>query len=199
VIINIQILVGFCLGTVSSISIFGNFARAIRRYLPANNPNIPRRVRTSRPKNSATETCVETFFSDTKHNDEKNINHKTGRQSISNDVVEDISSDQAIQIEGVTPKRQIKSALGECSHCQELAVDTILTAAKSNKADLKTENFLNFEISLPVRESIRYLRSQSKRGNIEALFTIKINVMTKELDYVKTGKESEWDKNSFYA
>jgi len=46
--------------------------RNIRRYLPANNPNIPRRIRTSRPKNSATETCVGTFFSDTKHNDEKN-------------------------------------------------------------------------------------------------------------------------------
>jgi hypothetical protein len=64
--------------------------RNIRRYLPANNPNIPRRVRTSRPKNSATETCVGTFFSDTKHNDEKNINHKIGRQNISNDVVDDV-------------------------------------------------------------------------------------------------------------
>jgi hypothetical protein len=51
--------------------------RNIRRYLPANNPNIPRRVRTSRPKNSPTETSVETSFSDTKHNGEKNIKHKT--------------------------------------------------------------------------------------------------------------------------
>lgn len=60
--------------------------RNIRRYLPANNPNIPRRVRTSRPKNSVTETSVGTFFSDTKHNDERNIDHKIGGESISNHV-----------------------------------------------------------------------------------------------------------------
>jgi len=55
-------------------------------------PNIPRRVRTSCPKKSVTETCVGTFFSDTKHNDEKNINHKIRRrQSTSNDVVDDVS------------------------------------------------------------------------------------------------------------
>jgi hypothetical protein len=66
-------------------------------------------------------------------------------------------------------------------------------ATKSNKAYVKTDNFPNFETSLPIRKSIRYLRSESKRENI------KINVMTNELGYVKTGKESEWDKNSFYA
>jgi len=38
--------------------------RNIRRYLPANNPNVPR------PKNSPTETSVETSFSDTRHNDD---------------------------------------------------------------------------------------------------------------------------------
>ena len=31
--------------------------RNIRRYLPGDNPNIPRKVRTSRPKNSITETA----------------------------------------------------------------------------------------------------------------------------------------------
>jgi hypothetical protein len=39
--------------------------RNIRRYLPTNNPNTPRRVRTSRPKNSNTETS-ENPLSDTK-------------------------------------------------------------------------------------------------------------------------------------
>ena len=61
--------------------------------MPANNPNIPRRVRTSRPKNSVTETRVGTFFSDAKHNDERNINHKIGAESIRNHVVKDMSSD----------------------------------------------------------------------------------------------------------
>ena len=129
--------------------------RNIRRYLPANNPNIPRRVRTSCPKNSVTETSVGTFFSDTKHN-ERNINHKIGTQSISNHVVKDISSDRTVQIEDVTSKRQIKSDSGECPRCQGLeeelrkatnlsTVDTIPTAANnSNKADLKTTS--NFPV-----------------------------------------------------
>ena len=61
--------------------------RNIRRYLPTNNPNIPRRVRTSRPKSSITETSDGIFFSDTKSDDDRN------RQSINNFVVDDISSD----------------------------------------------------------------------------------------------------------
>jgi transposase len=36
--------------------------RNIRRYMPANNPSAPRRIRTSRPKNSMTETNVGTFL-----------------------------------------------------------------------------------------------------------------------------------------
>ena len=94
--------------------------RNIRRYLPANNPNIPRRIRTSCPKNSVTETRVGTSFSDTKHNDERNINHKIGGESINNHVVKDISSDRTVQIEDVTSKRQIKSDSGERPRCQEL-------------------------------------------------------------------------------
>jgi hypothetical protein len=85
--------------------------RNIRRYLPANNPNIPRRVRTSRPKISMTETCPGIFFSDTKHNDETNIEHKIERQSTSNPVVE--TSDQT------QTRRQIESDLEERSPCQE--------------------------------------------------------------------------------
>jgi hypothetical protein len=61
--------------------------RNIRRYLPTNNPNIPRRVRTSRPKSSITETSNGIFFSDTKSDDDRN------RQSINKFVVDDISSD----------------------------------------------------------------------------------------------------------
>jgi hypothetical protein len=46
--------------------------RNIRRYLPANNPNISRKARTSRPNSSMTETCERTVFSDTMHNDDAN-------------------------------------------------------------------------------------------------------------------------------
>jgi aromatic ring hydroxylase len=61
-----------------------------------------------------------TFFSDTKHNDKKNISHKIGRQSVSNDVVDDVSSNKTIQIKGVTAMRNVKSDLGESTHSQEL-------------------------------------------------------------------------------
>jgi hypothetical protein len=152
--------------------------RNIRRYLPANNPNIPRRVRTSRPKNSGTETCVGTSFSDTisdtGHNDEKNINQKIGTQSTSNQVVDDISSDRTIQIEDVTSKRQ----------------------TKSDKANLKT-NVLNQEIALPCRESLRYISSQLNKGKNEFCISIKVNLDTGKIISVKIGRNSEQETNSF--
>jgi hypothetical protein len=178
--------------------LLGFTERNIRRYLPANNPNIPRRVRTSCPKNSATETCVGIFFSDTIH--------KIERQSISNPVVQDISSDQTIQIEGVTSRSQIESDFGECSPCQELEeqlkkptnlsrVDTIARAVnKSNKADLKT-SVVNFEIPLPPLH--RYIASQRKKGKDEAWFTITINAITGKLISIKTGRNPEIEKNLF--
>lgn len=150
--------------------------RNIRRYLPANNPNIPRRVRTSRPKNSPTETSVETSFSDTKHNDEKNINHKIGTQNISTHVVDDISSDRTNNLS---------------------IVDTIPTAAnKPNKANLKT-NVLNQEIALPCRESRRYISSQLNKGKNEFCISIKVNLDTGKIISVKVGRNSEGETNSF--
>jgi hypothetical protein len=180
--------------------------RNIRRYLPAKNPNIPRRVRTSRPKNSVTETYVGTFFSDTKHNDKKNVNHKIGRQSISNDVVDDVSSDQTIQIEGVTVKRNVKSDLGESPHSQEpkeaLKEATNLStvaANKANKADLKTCHVLNLEIPLPSRQCRKYISSQLNKGKNEFCFSVTINVDTGKIISAKTGRNSEWkwDRNGF--
>src|SRR2546425_4041540 len=41
--------------------------RNIRRYLPTDNPNLPRRVRTSCPKNSITEISAEQNISNTEH------------------------------------------------------------------------------------------------------------------------------------
>jgi hypothetical protein len=69
-----------------------------------------------------TETRVGTFFSETKHNDERNINHKIGGEGINNHVVKDISSDRTVQIEDVTSKRRIKSDSGECPRRQEAGV-----------------------------------------------------------------------------
>lgn len=176
--------------------------RNIRRYLPPNNPNIPRRVRTSRPKNSMTETCAGIYFRYTKHNDERDIEHKIEGQSISNPVVE--SSDQTIQI-GVISRRQIESDLGDCSPCHEpeeelkkptssSTVDTNPIAInKSNKADSK--RVMNFEIPLPALR--RYITSQRKEGKDKVWFTITTTLSTGEIISVKTGRNSELEKNSF--
>lgn len=139
-------------------------------------PNIPRRVRTPRPKNSPTETSVETSFSDTKHNDEKNINHKIVTQNISNHVVDDISSDRTNNLS---------------------TVDTIpLAANEPNKANLKT-NVLNQEIALPCRESCRYISSQLNKGKNEFYISIKVNLDTGKIISVKIGRNSERETNSF--
>ena len=155
--------------------LYGFTERNIRRYLPVNNPNIPRRVRTSRPKNSPTETSVETSFSDTKHNDEKNINHKIGTQNVSNHVL-DISSDRTNNLS---------------------TVDTIpLAPNEPNKANLKT-NVLNQEIALPCRESLRYISSQLNKGKNEFCISIKVNLDTGKIISVKIGMNSEQETNSF--
>ncbi|MGB8937149.1 MAG: hypothetical protein WCC17_18835, partial [Candidatus Nitrosopolaris sp.] len=196
--------------------------RNIRRYLPANNPNIPKRVRTSRPKNSITESSERTFFSDTKHNDDPNIDHKFGRQSISNIVVDDISTDKLsetpdkiIQIEDAT-RRHVKSGLGEFSENQKLeeaqketttlpTSNTTLTAASyllssniSNKADLEDGKILNLEVSLPSRDMQRYITALRKKGKNEVWLTITINSSTGKVISVKTGRNSELETNSIH-
>ena len=46
--------------------------RNIRRYLPGDNPKIPRRIRTSCPNNSVTEISTEQDISNTEHTNERN-------------------------------------------------------------------------------------------------------------------------------
>ena len=74
-------------------------------------------------------------------------------------------------------------------------VDTIARAVnKSNKADLKT-SVVNFEIPLPPLH--RYIALQRKKGKDEAWFTITINVSTGKMISIKTGRNSEIEKNLF--
>ena len=92
--------------------------------------------------------------------------------NISNHVVDDISSDRTIQIEGVT------------------------AANKPNKANLKT-NVLNQEIELPCRESCRYISSQLNKGKNEFCISIEVNLDTGKIISVKIGRNSEQETNSF--
>jgi len=94
------------------------------------------------------------------------------------------TSDQTIQIEGVTSRRQFESDLEERSPCQEpeeepkkptnlSTVDTNPRAVnKSNKADLET-SVLNFEMPLPALHKHIALRRQEGKDGV--WFTIRIN------------------------
>jgi hypothetical protein len=62
--------------------------RNIRRYLPGDNTNIPRRIRTSCPKNSITEISPEQHVSNTEHTDESNQQPSSEEQKISNNKFE---------------------------------------------------------------------------------------------------------------
>src|SRR3989442_14895598 len=62
--------------------------RNIRRYLPGENPNIPRRIRTSCPKNSITEISAEQHISNTEHTDESTQQLSPQEQKISNNNFE---------------------------------------------------------------------------------------------------------------
>jgi hypothetical protein len=58
--------------------------RNICRYLPGDNPNIPRRIRTSCPKNSITEISAEQHISNTERKDESNQQLSGEEQKIGN-------------------------------------------------------------------------------------------------------------------
>ena len=62
--------------------------RNIRRYLPGDNANIPRRIRTSCPKNSITQISPEQHFSNTEHTDESNQQISSEEQKIGNNSFE---------------------------------------------------------------------------------------------------------------
>ncbi len=176
--------------------------RNIRRYLPANNPNIPRRVRTPRPKNSIIEISKEIFFSNTKSDDDRN------RQSIKNFVVDDTSTDKRSETPyGVTSKTQEDLDCQELSEDQKLdaqkktttlsTTDRILIAPSSshssnklNKTDLEADNILNFEVSLSYRDIQRYIAALRKKGKNEVWFSVTINAGTGKMIF-KIGRNSE--------
>ncbi len=62
--------------------------RNIRRNLPADNPSIPRRIRTSCPKNSVTEISAEQHINNTEHTDENTQQLSSEEQKISNNNFE---------------------------------------------------------------------------------------------------------------
>jgi hypothetical protein len=168
----------------------GFTARNIRRYLPANNPNIPRRVRTPRPKNSITQRSDKIFFSDTKFNDDRN------RQSINN-LVDDISSDKPSETaSGVTSKRQ--EDLTEYLDCQK-ETTTLSTSNIPNKAHPGADNIQNYEASLPCRDIQRHITALRKNGKSEVWFAITINASKGEMISFKTGRNSELETNSIHG
>jgi hypothetical protein len=145
--------------------------RNIRRYLPPNNPNIPRRVRTPRPKNSITKTFKGTVFSDTKHNDDQDCQEPSENQKLEE----------------------------EQKRVSAMPTSTTIFTTTLNKVDLGADNIQNYEASLPCRDIQREITALRKNGKSEVWFAITINASKGEMISFKTGRNSELETNSIHG
>jgi hypothetical protein len=68
--------------------------------------------------------------------------------------------------------------------------DTLNSTASSNEVEI-----LNLEFSLPYQAVQQYMAAEYQLGKSEVWFSIKINVKTKEVASVKTGRISELEAN----
>jgi hypothetical protein len=141
----------------------------IRRYLPPNNPNIPRRVRTPRPKNSITKTFKRTVFSDTKPDDDQDFQGSENQK------------------------------LEEQKRVTAMPTSTTIFTTTLNKADLGADNIQNYEASLPCRDIQRHITALRKNGKSEVWFAITINASKGEMISFKTGRNSELETNSIHG
>jgi hypothetical protein len=134
--------------------------RNVRRYLPSHNPNIPRRVRTPRPKNSATISVDKPKLSIREHKQNELINAATSTHietSSSSDMDYDVTKISPLQLDKrgqivsppssppSPPTRTSKSAIDHPS------------SPSDNSNQVQNDNHWPFEFSLPVHEVLGHL------------------------------------------
>jgi hypothetical protein len=124
--------------------------RNVRRYLPSYNPNIPRRVRTSRPKNSATISVDSPKLSMSEHKQNEILNASTSTHieiSSSTDMDYDVTKvsqlqlDKHEQIERTPPPTTTSNS--PIDHPSPLC---------DYRNQVQNNNLLSFEFWLPVRD-----------------------------------------------
>jgi hypothetical protein len=133
--------------------------RNVRRYLPSYNPNRPRRVRTRRPKNSATISVDNPKLSVSEHKQNELINASTSTHietSSSTDMDYDVTKISPLQLDkrgqiaptppSPPPTRSSKSTIDHPS------------SPSDNSNQVQNDNHLHFfEFGLPVQEVLRRL------------------------------------------
>jgi hypothetical protein len=132
--------------------------RNVRRYLPSYNPNIPHRVRTPRPKNSATKADdnPKLSISEHKQNELKNASTSTDIEtSSSTDMDFDVTKISQLQSEkheqiAPTPTSPLPTMTSKPTgdHPSSLS---------ENDNQVQNDNLLSFEFWLPVHEVLRHL------------------------------------------
>jgi hypothetical protein len=129
--------------------------RNVRRYLPSYNPNRPRRVRTRRPKNSATISVDNPKLSMSEHKQNELINASTSTHietSSSTDMDYDVTKISPLQLDKrgqiaspPSPTRTSKSTIDHPS------------SPSDNSNQVQNDNHSHFEFGLPVQEVLRRL------------------------------------------
>jgi hypothetical protein len=132
--------------------------RNVRRYLPSHNPNIPHRVRTPRPKNSATISVDNPKLSMSEHKQNELINASTSTHietSSSTDMDYDVTKISPLQLDKrgrivlppspPPPTMTSKPTIDDPSSPSE------------NSNQVQNDNHSHFEFGLPVQEVLRLL------------------------------------------
>ena len=133
--------------------------RNVRRYLPSHNPNIPHRVRTPRPKNSATISVDNPKLSMSEHKQNELINASTSTRietSSSTDMDYDVTKISPLQLD---KRGQIVSPPPPPTRTSKSTIDQPSSPSdNSNQVQNdKNDNHLHFEFWLPVHGVLRRL------------------------------------------
>jgi hypothetical protein len=136
----------------------GFSGRNVRRYLPSHNPNIPHRIRTPRPKNSATKAVGNPKLSVCEH---KQNELKTASTSTHIEASSSIDTDY-----DATKISQLQSDKHEQIAPTPPAPPPTITSKSNidhpsspsdNSSQLQNDNLSPFEFPLPVQEVLRDL------------------------------------------
>jgi hypothetical protein len=130
--------------------------RNVRRYLPSYNPNRPRRVRTRRPKNSATISVDNPKLSMSEHKQNELIN-----ASKSTHIETPSSTDMDYDVTKISPlqldkRGQIASPPSPPTRTSKSTIDHP-SSPSDNSNQVQNDNHWQFEFGLPVQEVLRHL------------------------------------------
>jgi hypothetical protein len=129
--------------------------RNVRRYLPSHNPNIPHRVRTRRPKNSATISVDNPKLSMSEHKQNELINASTSTHietSSSTDMDYDVTKISQLQLD----KHEQMEPTPPPTMTSKPTIDHSSSQSDNDDNEVQNNNLLSFEFWLPVREVLGY-------------------------------------------